>query len=83
MHIEIFGYIAAICTTMSFLPQAIKMFKEKKGDGISTPMYVIFVLGVFFWLIYGIMLKSIPIIIANSITLFLSSSILIMKVKYD
>lgn len=83
MHIEIFGYLAAICTTLSFLPQVIKMFKEKKGDGISTPMYVIFVLGVLMWLIYGIMLESIPIILANSITLLLSGSILVMKLKYD
>ncbi len=83
MHIEIFGYLAAICTTLSFVPQVFKIYKEKKTENISLSMYVIFILGITFWLIYGLMLQAYPIIIANSLTLVLSGSILIMKIKYD
>ncbi len=83
MHIEIFGYLAAMCTTLSFVPQVIKIFKEKKADDISLSMYIIFILGITFWLVYGLMLMAYPIIIANTLTLILSGSILIMKLKYD
>lgn len=77
---EIVGFIAAFCTTIAFLPQAIRTFRTKNTDGISLSMYSIFVLGVIMWLVYGILLNDIPLIIANSVTLALSASILVMKI---
>lgn len=74
------GTIAAILTTASFLPQAIKTIKTKDTKGISTGMYSMFVVGVFLWIIYGIQLKDMPIIIANVITFVLASIILGFKV---
>lgn len=74
------GTIAAILTTASFLPQAIKTIKTKDTKGISTGMYSMFVIGVFLWIIYGIQLKDMPIIIANVITFVLASIILGFKV---
>lgn len=74
------GTIAAILTTASFLPQAIKTIKTKDTKGISIGMYSMFVVGVFLWIIYGIQLKDMPIIIANVITFVLASIILGFKV---
>jgi MtN3 and saliva related transmembrane protein len=74
------GTIAAILTTASFLPQAIKTIKTKDTKGISTGMYSMFVVGVFLWIIYGIQLKDMPIIIANVITFVLASIILVFKI---
>jgi MtN3 and saliva related transmembrane protein len=78
---EIIGYLAAFCTTYSFIPQAVKIYKTNNTDGISLKMYLIFVLGIFLWLVYGIMLQQYPTITANSITLILASFILIKIVK--
>lgn len=79
--ISIFGYIAAFCTTISFIPQIIKIIKEKNTRDISIGMYIIFTFGIFMWLIYGIMLNELPIIIANFFTLVFSCIILFFKFK--
>jgi MtN3 and saliva related transmembrane protein len=79
--IRIIGFIAAFCTTISFLPQAIRTIKTKDTSGISKRMYSLFTLGVLLWLIFGIYTTNWPIIIANAITLILSSVILMVKLK--
>jgi MtN3 and saliva related transmembrane protein len=76
---EIIGYIAAILTTASFLPQAILTIRTKDTGSLSLSMYTTFTLGVFFWLIYGWYLQDEAIIIANAITFLLASSILYVK----
>jgi MtN3 and saliva related transmembrane protein len=78
---EIIGFIAAFCTTISFLPQVIRIFRSKNTESISLSMYSIFVFGVILWLVYGIILENVPIIIANIITLALAASILVMKIR--
>ena len=78
----IIGLLAAIATTSSFLPQAIKTIKTKKTSGISLKMYSIFSFGTLLWFIYGIMNNDWPIIIANGITLIFASVILAYKIKY-
>ena len=80
--LTLIGLTAAVCTTASFLPQAIRVIKTKRTRDISLGMYLIFSFGTFLWLIYGILLKDIPIISANSITFTLSLIILTMKLKY-
>lgn len=83
MHIsEIIGYIAAACTTLAFLPQTLKIMKTKNTKDISLFMYVIFVVGIACWLAFGLMTHCMPIILANIISLALSISILVMKLKY-
>ena len=79
---DIIGFIAAICTTIAFLPQVIKTAKTKKAEDISLFMYILLISGILLWLTYGILLKSAPIITANFVTLFLVITILIMKLKY-
>ena len=76
------GFIAAILTTAAFIPQAIKIIVSKNTKSISLGMYIIFNLGILFWLIYGIFKLDLPIIFANSITLAFTATILIFKLKY-
>ncbi|MBE9532225.1 MAG: SemiSWEET transporter [Proteobacteria bacterium] len=81
--ITILGLVAAACTTVSFLPQAIKIIKTKETGGISLLMYLFLECGLFLWLIYGILIESFPLMLANGIALLLSSLILILKLKYS
>ena len=80
--INLLGYIAAILTTVSFLPQAIKSIKEKNTDGISGLMYSLFTVGVLFWFIFGLFTKNVPVMLANGVTLLLAATILYMKLKF-
>ena len=82
-YITIIGLTAAILTTIAQLPQAIKTFKTKKARDISLGMYVLLVVGVFLWLVYGLIIKDAPVIFANAITLILVSTILGFKIKYN
>ncbi len=79
---DLIGTLAAILTTISFLPQALHTFRTKDVRGISLGMYSAFTLGVAMWLIYGILLEAWPVVIANVITLALASTILVMKLRY-
>ena len=78
----IIGYLAAFGTTISFLPQAIKTIQTKNTSGISLPMYALFTTGTLFWLIYGVMSGSLPVAVANAITLLFASIILVYKIRY-
>jgi len=80
--IKYIGFFAAFCTTIAFLPQAIKVYKTKSTKDISLYMFLIFTIGVFSWLIYGFIISDLPIIFANAVTLILSFFILIYKIKY-
>ena len=77
---DLMGFIAAFLTTTAFLPQAYHSWKTRDLSGISLPMYSMFTLGVAAWLIYGYLINSLPIIVANSITLVLSAIVLYLKV---
>jgi MtN3 and saliva related transmembrane protein len=79
---EIVGYCAAALTTASFVPQAWHTFKTRDVRGISLGMYSTFTVGVACWLAYGVLLGAWPIVIANCITLALSSAILVMKLRF-
>lgn len=80
--VSLVGLIAAFCTTFAFLPQALRIIKTRHTKDLSLGMYIIFSLGVFLWLIYGVMRMDIPIIAANFVTFLFSFTILIMKLKY-
>jgi MtN3 and saliva related transmembrane protein len=80
--IDIIGLLAAFSTTISFLPQAIKTIRTKDTSGISLSMYAVFTTGTLLWLIYGIMLPSFPVALANGVTFILASIILVYKLKY-
>ncbi len=79
--VDAIGAIAAILTTISFLPQAIHIHRTKNTSAISFWMYLIFSLGVLLWLIYGVLIQAWPVVVANAITLLLSLWILWMKIN--
>ncbi|WP_041138378.1 SemiSWEET transporter [Beduini massiliensis] len=76
------GTIAAILTTLSFLPQAYQVIKTKDTSGISLGMYTMFVIGVFLWMIHGWNIQDYNLIGANAITFVFASIILTYKIKY-
>ena len=81
-YIEILGLAAAFVTTSCFIPQVYKIWKEKSTKDISLMMYLTMSLGLTLWLIYGISIKSLPVSLANGITLILVLWIVALKLKY-
>ena len=79
---EYIGFFAALCTTIAFVPQAIKVYQTKSTKDISLLMFLIFTVGVLSWLIYGLIINDYPVILANAVTLILSLFILIYKIRY-
>lgn len=81
-YITIIGLIAGACTTISFLPQVFKIYRTRETRGLSLGMYIILSVGISLWVVYGILSKTLPVIIANSIVFILCIWIVIMKIKY-
>jgi len=81
-NVEIFGYFAALLTTLAFLPQLIKTLKTQKADDVSLITLIMFLTGVMSWVIYGYKISSIPILIANIITFILNLLILVFKINF-
>jgi MtN3 and saliva related transmembrane protein len=76
------GFIAALLTTVAFLPQALKVWQTRSAKDVSLGMYLLFTLGVGLWLIYGVLLNSWPIIVSNLVTLVLAGVVLAMKLRF-
>ena len=79
---DIFGFIAACLTTIAFIPQLTKTWKNKSAEDVSISMLILFILGVFLWIVYGWETHALPVIIANVITFILNCTILGLKVYY-
>jgi MtN3 and saliva related transmembrane protein len=78
---DMIGAAAAILTTLSFIPQAIKVVRTRETEAISLAMYALFTMGVTLWGIYGLMTWQWSIIIANGITVILAATILSLKIS--
>ena len=78
---EIIGLIAAVCTTFAFVPQVMKVWKTKQTKDLSLRMYSIMFLGILLWLVYGIIIESLSIILANVVTATLVGTILVYVIK--
>mgnify|MGYP006436640555 FL=1 len=74
--IELIGLLAAILTTIAFIPQVFKVIKTRSSEGLSLTTYLIFITGVSLWLIYGICKMSFSMILGNGITVLLSAIII-------
>ena len=79
---SIIGFIAAILTTVSFVPQVVKVWRTRSAKDVSLGMYLLFTLGIAIWLVYGVLIESWPVILANVVTLILAGSVLAMKLKF-
>ena len=82
MYTELLGYLAAICTTVAFVPQVLKTYKSKSAENLSLGMFLFFASGIVLWLIYGIMINEYPIIVANLVTLVLAVILIYFKFLY-
>jgi MtN3 and saliva related transmembrane protein len=80
--ITIIGLIAALFTTVSLLPQLIKVYKTKSTKDISTGMFTLFGSGVLLWFVYGVFVNDLPIMVANSLAFIQAAVILFFKAKY-
>lgn len=76
------GSVAATLTTTAFIPQAWQVWRTRHTKDISLGMYAIFTCGVAMWLVYGLLIDSWPVIIANSITFLLAGAVLMMKIRF-
>ncbi len=79
---NIIGIIAGIITTSALVPQALKIYKTKSARDISLTMFIFLAIGITLWLIYGVLIKEIPVILANFVSLILIFSIIFMKIRY-
>lgn len=82
-YVELVGFVAGACTTFSFIPQILQIFKTGKVRDISVSMYLVLTSGIFLWLIYGIYIGELPIICANSVSLIFCVVILSTKLFFD
>jgi MtN3 and saliva related transmembrane protein len=76
------GLLAGTLTTVSFFPQLYQAWKSRSTKDISLVMYLAFCAGILLWLIYGLLIGSLPVILANAVTLALTLLILLLKLKY-
>ena len=83
MNIDILGFVATALTTGSLIPQVLKTYKTKDVSSISLSTYIMYFIGILIWIVYGFYLKSTPIHVSNFFGLIFSTSIIIMKIKYE
>lgn len=79
---NLIGALAATLTTIAFIPQALLTWKTRRAEGVSLGMYSLFTTGVALWLLYGLLIGSWPVIIANVFTLALALFIITMKLRF-
>jgi MtN3 and saliva related transmembrane protein len=80
--IDLVGFAAGILTTIAFIPQVWHSWQTRDLSGVSLRMYGLFTLGVSLWLIYGVAMRSLPITIANAVTLLLAGLVLSLKLRH-
>ena len=80
--VQLLGLTAGSLTTIAFLPQVIKTWKTRSAKDLSLGMFSLFCLGVVLWLIYGLMVKDVPVIAANLLTLMLAATLLFFKLRF-
>jgi MtN3 and saliva related transmembrane protein len=80
--VETVGLLAGTLTTISFMPQLIRIWKRRSADDISYAALLCFMAGISFWIWYGASLHSLPIVLTNAVTLGLNLSILVLKIVH-
>ena len=80
--IEILGLVAGTITSITFLPQVVKIWQTKSAKDLSIMMLLLLMLGVVLWLVYGLVVMSTAIIYTNSMVLAMSLIMLYFKLKF-
>jgi MtN3 and saliva related transmembrane protein len=81
--VNIVGAGAAICSVTSFVPQLIKILREREAEAVSMRMYLLTVSAFTLWTAYGVMLGSWPLVASNVVSLGLSAAILVLTLVYQ
>ncbi|WP_353683239.1 SemiSWEET transporter [Thermodesulfovibrio sp. 3907-1M] len=79
---NIIGIVAGIITTGALVPQALKIYKTKSARDVSLTMFIFLAIGITLWFFYGVLIKELPVILANFVSLILIFSIIFMKIRY-
>jgi MtN3 and saliva related transmembrane protein len=80
--VNIVGTAAGLCSMSSFVPQLIKVAREKSAEGVSLRTYVVNVIGFGLWITYGALLGSWPVAVSNAVNLLLAGAILALRWRY-
>lgn len=76
------GSASAVCTTGAFVPQVVRVARLRRAQEISLTTFVVFSAGTFGWFLYGLLIDSLPIIVANVVTCALSLAMVLVRVRY-
>lgn len=79
---EIVGLTAGVCTSLSLLPQLIKIFKHKKAEDISLFYLVVLFIGLSLWTWYGVLRDDVPIMVTNGFSLIINGIIIGLGIRY-
>ena len=80
--IDLLGLAAGTLTTCAFIPQVLRTWRTRSAQDISLVMFLLFSLGVALWIVYGVVIQSTPVIVANGVTFVLALAILVMKLYF-
>ncbi len=80
--VSLVGFAAGTLCTLAYLPQALHSFRTKSVSDISLLMLVSLNIGLLLWVAYGVMIRSLPLILPNAITFFLAFPLLVMKLRF-
>ena len=81
-HIEAVGFAAAVLTTLCWIPQALRTIRTRDTRAISLVTQAAFTFGVGLWLLYGLLIGSTPVIVANAVSFVLVATILALKIRF-
>jgi MtN3 and saliva related transmembrane protein len=79
---NIVGTVAGLCSMVSFVPQIVKILRERDASAVSLRMYMVTVTGFTLWTVYGVLLKSWPVMVSNGVCLGLTTTILLLRWRY-
>jgi len=80
--VDAIGATGAALTTLCWVPQAIKIIRERDTRAISLPGTMLCVIGVLFWLVYGLVLVDGPLIGSSIATFAMTATILVLKIRH-
>ncbi len=80
--VDVVGVAAGLCSMASFVPQILKILRERDAESVSLRMYIVTVTGFVLWTAYGVLLGSWPVWLSNTVNLALAAAILALKLRY-
>lgn len=82
LAIDSIGIVAACLTTLCWAPQALRIVRTRDARAISLGAQSAFAAGIVLWLVYGVLIGSLPVILANAASLVLVAAILVLKLRF-